>query len=584
MPLSARVRCEPPFADTVARWLDGVYAADDLQPWLVERDRLPAHSCLINAAGQRLSRDGFVHYVGDTRTHGVIEREREIAALDDALQTLAQAQQTAHERAAACEARVAQWQGRLTELRTEQQARQGAVHSAQVALLQLTQARDRAAEQQARIADDLQELARGEAQEREHLDAATAELERCETLLDVLRARAEHASEVRSEREASWRESQEQLQALTREVQEANFSRRVCVGKLDDIARNMALAEEQRTRLQQEHDNRTAEHAAADPAAGAAALQAALTEHASREAALSARRETLEHAVLALKAVEEQRLRVEQSAAPLRDTVAELRLARQAAELAEAQHQERMDEVEADEVALAPKLDGVNEAALQREVATLGRQIAALGAVNLAALDELASAQQRKGYLDDQHADLTQAIHTLEDAIRRIDRETREQLQATYDTVNVQFSTLFPQLFGGGQASLVLTGDEILDAGIQIVAQPPGKKNASIHLLSGGEKALTAIALVFALFALNPAPFCMLDEVDAPLDDTNTGRFCEMVKRMAMQTQFLFISHNKITMEIAHQLVGVTMQEQGVSRVVEVDMDEALRMADAATA
>ena len=261
-----------------------------------------------------------------------------------------------------------------------------------------------------------------------------------------------------------------------------------------------------------------------------------------------------------------------------------MRLARQAAELAEAQHQERMDEVEADEARLTPKLDAVSETTLQREVATLARQIAALGAVNLAALDELASAQARKGYLDEQHADLTQAIDTLEDAIRRIDRETREQLQATYDTVNAQFSVLFPQLFGGGRASLVLTGDEILDAGIQIVAQPPGKKNASIHLLSGGEKALTAIALVFALFALNPAPFCMLDEVDAPLDDTNTGRFCEMVKRMAMQTQFLFISHNKITMEIAHQLVGVTMQEQGVSRVVEVDMDEALRMADAATA
>ncbi|MCB1961228.1 MAG: chromosome segregation protein SMC, partial [Rhodocyclaceae bacterium] len=296
---------------------------------------------------------------------------------------------------------------------------------------------------------------------------------------------------------------------------------------------------------------------------------------------MAACRDALSGATAALKAVEEERLRVEHAAAPRREQVAELRLARQAAELSQSQFQQRLDEAQADEAALAPQLAGASEAGLQRDVANLARQVGALGAVNLAALDELEEAQTRKGYLDAQHADLSEAIGTLEDAIRRIDRETREQLQSTYNTVNAQFSNLFPQLFGGGQASLVLTGEEILDAGIQIVAQPPGKKNASIHLLSGGEKALTAIALVFSLFQLNPAPFCMLDEVDAPLDDTNTGRFCEMVKRMASQTQFLFISHNKITMEIAHQLVGVTMQEQGVSRVVEVDMDEALRMADA---
>ena len=219
-----------------------------------------------------------------------------------------------------------------------------------------------------------------------------------------------------------------------------------------------------------------------------------------------------------------------------------------------------------------------------REVARLSREIAELGQVNLAALDELHSAQERKGYLDAQYDDLMEAIETLEDAIRKIDRETREQLQETYNTVSQHFGTLFPQLFGGGQAGLVLTGDEILDAGIQIVAQPPGKKNTSIHLLSGGEKALTAIALVFSMFQLNPAPFCMLDEVDAPLDDTNTERYGQMVKRMSSQTQFIFISHSKITMGIAQQLVGVTMQEQGVSRVVEVDIEEALRLAEPAAA
>ncbi len=198
--------------------------------------------------------------------------------------------------------------------------------------------------------------------------------------------------------------------------------------------------------------------------------------------------------------------------------------------------------------------------------------------MNLAALEELRTSQERKSYLDSQAGDLEEAVHTLEDAIRKIDRETRELLRETFAAVNEHFGKLFPTLFGGGEAKLIMTGEEILDAGVQVMAQPPGKRNSSIHLLSGGEKALTAISLVFALFQLNPAPFCLLDEVDAPLDDSNTIRFCELVKKMSGQTQFLFISHNKITMEMAAQLVGVTMPESGVSRVVAVDIDEALRL------
>jgi chromosome segregation protein len=171
---------------------------------------------------------------------------------------------------------------------------------------------------------------------------------------------------------------------------------------------------------------------------------------------------------------------------------------------------------------------------------------------------------------------------TLEDAIRRIDRETRERLQHTFDEVNRHFGEMFPALFGGGHAKLILTGEEILDAGVQVNAQPPGKKNTTIHLLSGGEKALTALALVFAMFQLNPAPFCLLDEVDAPLDDHNTERFCDLVRKMSQHSQFLFISHNKITMEIAEQLLGITMQEPGVSRVVAVDIEEAMKLSEAA--
>jgi chromosome segregation protein len=215
---------------------------------------------------------------------------------------------------------------------------------------------------------------------------------------------------------------------------------------------------------------------------------------------------------------------------------------------------------------------------VEQQATAIQSQIEALGPVNLAAIQELASERERKSYLDSQAMDLEQAISTLEEAIHRIDKETRTRLQHTFDEANRHFGELFSTLFGGGQAKLELLGDEILDTGMQVFAQPPGKKNSTIHLLSGGEKALTALALVFALFKLNPAPFCLMDEVDAPLDDSNTERFCKMVRTMSERTQFMFVSHNKITMEMAQQLIGVTMQESGVSRIVEVDIDAAIEM------
>ena len=215
------------------------------------------------------------------------------------------------------------------------------------------------------------------------------------------------------------------------------------------------------------------------------------------------------------------------------------------------------------------------QAHLEKVVARVGR----LGNINLAAIDEFQEQSERKRYLDEQNDDISRALETLEQAIRRIDKETRLRFKETYDRVNHGFQQLFPRLFGGGHAYLDLTGEDLLETGVTVMARPPGKRNASIHLLSGGEKALTAVALVFAIFKLNPAPFCMLDEVDAPLDDANVGRFCEMVRSMSDQVQFIFITHNKVTMEIADQLLGVTMHEPGVSRLVTVDVDAATRLA-----
>jgi chromosome segregation protein len=228
-------------------------------------------------------------------------------------------------------------------------------------------------------------------------------------------------------------------------------------------------------------------------------------------------------------------------------------------------------------------LDGLDETAesdlWEEKLEKIRARIDRLGPINLAAIDEFKEQSERKDYLDSQLKDLDDALSTLDGAMRKIDRETRTRFRETFDQVNAGFKVLFPKLFGGGHAYLELTGDDLLSAGVTVMARPPGKRNSTIHLLSGGEKALTAVALVFAIFELNPAPFCLLDEVDAPLDDANVARFCEIVKEMSQKVQFVFITHNKVTMELARQLTGVTMQEPGVSRMVTVDLDEAVDMA-----
>ncbi len=575
-------------AALVAQWLHGVWAVDSLTPWLSGRDGLPGEALpggvqLVTPRGQCLTRATLVQLTASDRTQGVMERQREIDALTAQLEEADAAAQAAHDVLLAAEAQAEELQSRMQAARRELQAIQQQHHDAQVQHLKLVQARQRAEESRERLQRDLADLAHLEAQEQTHLERANLEWQRSSELAELQRQRLDAATELFEEQDRALRDARNLEQALARELQEARFSERECRAKLDDLQRNRTLAEEQLARIEEEAQLRSEEIEASSDERTAEALQQALDLRQRREAVLASCRDNQEATAQRLRACEEMRLRSEQQAGPVRQRVAELRLAVQAAALAAEQFSARLVEAQADEQVLLPLLvPGLKESSLQREVNRLAREIADLGQVNLAALDELTSAQQRKTYLDAQHADLSEAILTLEDAIRKIDRETREQLQETYNTVNHHFGSLFPQLFGGGQARLVLTGEEILDAGIQIVAQPPGKKNSSIHLLSGGEKALTAIALVFAMFQLNPAPFCMLDEVDAPLDDANTNRYCQMVKRMSAYTQFVFISHSKITMEIAEQLVGVTMQEQGVSRVVEVDIEEALRLAEQA--
>ncbi|HRD83878.1 MAG TPA: chromosome segregation protein SMC, partial [Rubrivivax sp.] len=291
----------------------------------------------------------------------------------------------------------------------------------------------------------------------------------------------------------------------------------------DELERAMATARQQVESNQQAGLQLELELETFDDAAAQAGLQTALALKLDREQALGAARSRYDDLAARLRAGDEQRLQYERSLEPLREQITRLQLEQQAAQLGGAQYMEQLVAAQADLDVLSRGIEegGVKLWGLQSEIDRIQREVAALGAVNLAALDELTASRERKGFLDAQSADLADAIQTLEDAIRKIDLETRELLGKTFNEVNAHFGRMFPSLFGGGTARLVMTGDEILDAGVQVMAQPPGKRNSTIHLLSGGEKALTAIALVFAIFQLNPAPFCLLDEVDAPLDDAN---------------------------------------------------------------
>jgi chromosome segregation protein len=388
------------------------------------------------------------------------------------------------------------------------------------------------------------------------------------------------------EAERKLNESREQQRTLERQAQEAQFALRSLASRRDELARSIQIAAQQAASLADEEQRAKEELSRLTDAAAQAGLQNALSVKLEREADLGAKRSQYDDLSAKLRASDERRLQLERELDPLRQRITEFQLKEQAARLGFEQYAQLLTDAQADlaAVQLSIETGNVRLTGLQGEIDRINREIQSLGAVNLAALDELSAARERKGFLDSQMADLNEAMTTLEDAIKKIDVETRELLSSTFEVVNGHFGKMFPELFGGGNARLVMTGEEILDAGVQVMAQPPGKKNQTIHLLSGGEKALTAIALVFAIFQLNPAPFCLLDEVDAPLDDANTERYAKLVASMSKSTQFLFISHNKIAMEMAEQLIGVTMQEQGVSRIVAVDMEAALGFSETLTA
>ena len=581
-PLAAYVASrEEPVARVLSEWLHGVYVVESVAIALDMRLELAVGMMLVTREGHMFTRQSARFYAPDSELHGVLSRQREIeqigAQIDAEQVVLDDRRRSAQER----EDELTRLRNRIASLRTEIDAGQERAHALELDVLRLSEQVDRSTQRGAQIAAELAEIGQQSAAESDHRRLAQAEVER----LQALRAQADAAlGEANARYNASQSALQEQRRALQeaeKESQEAVFQQKACAQRIVDLEQLLAGLEEQRARLAESESVLRAEAVRFDEAPLAEELQRALEARGTCERALAQARDEQQVSETILRQTEQERLGAEQRLEPLRARIGELRLKEQEARLTEEQFDRQLVDAGADQDALRAQLEkGTRSSRLNAEITRLQEEIAALGAVNLAALEELSAARERKEYLDAQSADLTTALETLENAIRRIDRETRELLAATFEAVNRNFGELFPSLFGGGQARLVLTGEEILDAGIQVTAQPPGKRNTSIHLLSGGEKALTALALIFSMFKLNPAPFCLLDEVDAPLDDSNTLRFCALVKRMAADTQFIFISHNKLTMEIAEQLVGVTMQELGVSRVVAVDIEEALKLTE----
>jgi chromosome segregation protein len=470
---------------------------------------------------------------------------------------------------------------RLVTVRREASETQARAHELQVETLRLTQLAEQTRARSEQIAGDLAEVDALLEELQERRVTAEARFEELDMQLADTQERHAQLDERVIEAERKLVESREQQRTLERQAQEAQFAQRALDARQGELQRAIETAGQQTTALVDEEARAREELARLSDAAAQAGLQDALSLKAERETALGAKRSEYDDLTNKLRASDERRLGFERELEPLRQRITDLQLKEQASRLGLEQYTQLLADAQADLEAVARSIEDnkVRLTGLQGEIDRLHREIQSLGAVNLAALDELASARERKQFLDAQSADLNEAITTLEDAIRKIDGETRELLGGTFKAVNEHFGRMFPELFGGGNARLVMTGEEILDAGVQVMAQPPGKKNQTIHLLSGGEKALTAIALVFAIFQLNPAPFCLLDEVDAPLDDANTERYAKLVTTMSKGTQFLFISHNKIAMEMAEQLIGVTMQEQGVSRIVAVDMESAVSMA-----
>ena len=562
--------------------LGGIYAVESLDEALALRGRLAADESVVTRDGIWLGAN-WLRVVRDTDAKaGVLRREHELKAL-----------------AAEIEAR----QEKVRQLQTQLEAAREKLHEAEQGRdsvqAEFNQANRALADIRAELGGRSARLDQISARRRslqQEMDEARAEAESDNAELQAARGRLQQAldrmsglEQQRGELLARREQCQTSLQQARSQAQEDRHAAqeiriraqalRTELNSTEQALQRMQSQISQLTRRREELQTALAE-GEAPLAEMAAELEQMLARRVEVETEMKQARAVVEGIEHELRQLEEARSQAEQAVEAVRHALEEIRIGMQEVRVRRQTLEEQIRESGFTLEQLQQEMpEGASEAQWQEDVEALAQKIARLGPINLAAIEEFEQQSERKQYLDAQNEDLSEALATLEAAIHKIDKETRTRFRETFDRVNAGIKRLFPRLFGGGHAYLELTGDDLLDAGVTVMARPPGKRNSTIHLLSGGEKAMTAVALVFSIFELNPAPFCMLDEVDAPLDDANVSRYCDMLREMSEQTQFIFITHNKVTMEVAEQLTGVTMHEPGVSRMVAVDVDEAVELA-----
>lgn len=577
-PLSAKIESSWDSAALLA----GIYVADDIQSALTVRGSLAANESVVTRQGVWLGKSWIrVRKAADEKA-GLLERKGEISKLeeqisiqqsraDEMLETQTEARQTLRDlesRREDVQRQIAQTARQYSELKSQLGAKLMKVEQTTLRRERLQHELDEL-QRQLSLEEENTALARSNLQSA--LDTMEEDTERKEQLLQQRDERREALDQIRQKA----RHDKDQAHQLAMQQQSLNSQLRSVRDTMDRMATQVQRAKERieslTNQLQESDDPLELKRAELETQ-----LQLRLEVEEQLNAA-KARADGNEHT---LRTLEQQRSHFERTAAALREQLMENRLRCEGDIVKREALAEQLLEAKYDlETVLANIPEELDQAGCEQELQSIANRVQRLGAINLAAIDEYKQQSERKVYLDSQNDDLERALVTLENAIRKIDKETRTRFKETFDKINAGLQELFPKVFGGGHAYLDMTGEDLLDTGVAIMARPPGKRNSTIHLLSGGEKAMTAIALVFSIFRLNPSPFCMLDEVDAPLDDANVGRYANLVKEMSDSVQFIFITHNKLTMEMANQLLGVTMHEPGVSRIVAVDIEEAAELA-----
>jgi chromosome segregation protein len=590
--LEARPGASPGAADTLANRVRGpaavtgplgrVLTAASLAEALRARVRLAEGQSLITREGEWLGRDWLRVSRGADPRAGALGREQRLKGLRAAADASEERVREAEIALASAREALQRAEGERETLQAELQRALGQ-HADRTGALQAARAH---AEHASLRGERLQQESGEVGQERTATSTArehaAGEIARALEAHAALEAAAAALSQERDERRAALATARDRAQAAQLAARDLHVQFEARRSTETSVAQALRRMIEQREQLTKRRGELEQELASGDEPI--VRMQARLNEtlalRLTVEAELGLARGAMEEAEAALRSLDEQRLAAEQRVQSAREAMEQARLAAQETHVRRAALAEQFAQSGCELAAVQAQLPPeANVAAWEENLIATRADIERLGSVNLAAIDELREQSQRKEYLDSQFADLTSALDTLAEAMRRIDRETRTRFEDTFERINAGLREKFPRLFGGGHAYLELVGDDKLTAGVAVMARPPGKKNSTIHLLSGGEKALTAVALVFSIFDLNPAPFCLLDEVDAPLDEHNVGRFCDIVREMSHRVQFVFITHNKGTMELASQLIGVTMHEPGVSRLVTVDVDEAVRLA-----